>query len=152
MRHVFLNGKTEKVKKVARPLLGDYTVFIAVHYMFLNSREQIKQVVKVQEQLFENVPFKVKNLLTYIAAKTKQDKKQTQNVPVYRNSYSGYVIAVGKKVTKVRPGDLVACATVGQHYIDLICSPEHLVAKVSKKEYLRDVSIAGLGTIGNCCY
>jgi len=150
MRHVFLNKKTERVKKIARPLLGDYTVFIAVYYMFLDSREQIKKVAKVakvEEQLFENVPFKVKNLLTYIAAKTEQEKKQTQNVPIYRNSCSGYVIAVGKKVTKVRPGDLVACITIGQHYIDLICSPEHLVAKVSKKEYLRDASITGLGTI-----
>ena len=147
MRHVFLNKNTEKVKKVAQPLLGDHTVFVAVSYLFLNSREQIKQVIKAQEQLFENVPFKVKNLLGQTRVKTEQDKEEVQNGPVCRNSYSGYVIAVGKKVTKVRPGDLVAGTTIDQQSIDLICSPENLVTKLSKKEHLRDASIVGLGAI-----
>ncbi len=86
MRHVFLNKNTEKVKKVAQPLLGDHTVFVAVSYLFLNSREQIKQVIKAQEQLFENVPFKVKNLLGQTRVKTEQDKEEVQNGPVCRNS------------------------------------------------------------------
>jgi len=134
MRHLFLNRKTEKVKKVAQPLLGDHTIFVSISYLFLTTFQQVNQAIKAQEQLFENVPFKVKNLL-------RQDRSKIDQMPKTQhenecNSYSGYVIAVGKKVTNVRPGDFVAGKTTDQ-YMDLICSPEYSLTKLNKKEYLR---------------
>jgi len=144
MRHVFLNRKTEKVKKVAQPLLHDHAVFVAISYRFIISFKQVAHIIEAQEKLFESVPFKIKNLLDHTLKKIEQ--KSVHSHVSYLNSYSGFVIAVGKKVTKVRPGDLIAGITTNQD-IDLICSSEYLMTKLAKKEYLRDVSVVGFATI-----
>ena len=146
MRHLFLDKGSLKIKDVAQPLLDDHAVLVTVHYAFLCSKTEVEQVAKAHVKLLRNLPQKIKKVLKLkTAAPQAQTTKGSSEIT--KRSCVGQVIAVGKKIKGIHQGDWIACIAGGDNYTDLICVPEHLVAKVSKKEILYAASITGPGTI-----
>lgn len=143
MRHMYLDKSVTKVKNVAQPLLDDHVVLISVHYAFLCSKKEIEQVAKAQVKLLKNIPQKVKKVLKSAS----DSNEQNQVDQLSWRSCAGQVIAVGKKVKRIYPGEWVACIARGDNYTDLICVSEHLIAKVTNKELLKAASIAPLAAI-----
>ncbi|OMF22080.1 oxidoreductase [Paenibacillus sp. FSL H8-0548] len=63
-------------------------------------------------------------------------------------SASGEVIAVGEKVTDLKPGDLVAC--YGGPYVyhaEQLSVPRQLCVKLSSDKYLREAALVGLSSV-----
>lgn len=155
MRQVFLDKGIVVVREVCRPLLDDYSVLVAVHYSYVSSGTELATIAHAnQSVLFSNVPQKVKKILSSIsshgidgtAALIKSKLKGELQSLGY--SCAGRVIAVGKKVTSLRYGDYVACAGAGfAHHADIVCVPENLVVRVSKKEHLKLASLTTIGAI-----
>ena len=154
MRQVFLDKGTAVVKEVSRPYLDDYSVLVSVHYSFVSSGTEIATITNAKASLFTNVPHKVKRVLESVSAHGIESTtalikgKLKGDIACLGYSCAGHIIAVGSKVRNLRPGDLVACAGAGYaHHADLVCVPEHLTVKVSKKEHIRAASITTIGAI-----
>src|SRR3989344_5952736 len=115
MRQIFLENGALVIQNVAQPQLNDRTLLVSVHYSFISSGTEAATIANgKQSTLFSNVPHKIKAVLKSLAqhgvqgtqALMKSKLKGTLQALGY--SCSGKVIAVGKKVTKFRPGDYVA--------------------------------------------
>lgn len=155
MRQVFLEKGALVVQEVAQPQLEENVVLISVHYSFISSGTEAASISAAQRSvLFSNVPQKIKAVLTSLAqngiegtsALVKGRLKGTVQALGY--SCSGRVIAVGKKVTKFRPGDYVACAGAGwANHADVVCVPENLVISIGDEKYLKYASITTIGAI-----
>jgi len=155
MRQVFLDKGHIVVKDVCQPILEDHKVLVSVHYSFISSETELYTIEKSRESLFfSNVPQKIKKILESVSengmneTKTLVKGKIKGRVQTLGYSCSGTVIAVGKKIKKLRPGNLVACAGANiANHADIISIPENLVVKVKSKEFLRDASLATIGSI-----
>ncbi len=155
MRQVFLEKGALVVQQVAQPQLDENIVLISVHYSFISSGTEAASISTAQRSaLFSNVPQKIKSVLASLthhgiegtAALIKSKLKGTVQALGY--SCSGRVIAVGKKVTKFRPGDYVACAGAGwASHADVVCVPENLVVSVGDEKLLKHASITTIGAI-----
>lgn len=155
MRQVFLEKGALVVQDVAQPLLDDRSVLISVHYSFISSGTEAATIANAQRStLFSNVPQKIKAVLqsltthgiegTHALIKGKL-KGQLQTLGY---SCSGKVLAVGKKVTRFRTGDFVACAGAGwANHADVVCVPENLVALVNDHTIIKEASITTIGAI-----
>ena len=155
MRQVFLENGTLVVQKVAQPSLDDHALLISVHYSFISSGTEAATIANAKRStLFSNVPHKIKAVLKSLAvhgvegtqALVKSRLKGTLQALGY--SCSGKVIAVGKKITKFRPGDYVACAGAGwANHADVVCIPEHLAVAVKDEDAVKYASITTIGSI-----
>ena len=151
MRQLFLDKGNLVVKEVAQPLLHDYSVLVAVHYVYISRLTNIAQL-QDQEGLLSNVPHKVKRVLEAVASHAvspQQTKEEYRTHSAIGYSCSGHVISVGKKVKKFAPGDYVACVDPGYSpHTDLICIPEHCVVKISNKKHIKRASVSTLAASG----
>lgn len=154
MRQVFLQKGTVVVKEVSQPQLDEYSVLVCVHYSFISSGIELTSMHHAHTGLVGNFPAKIKNVLatvsTYGVEGTTALIRETLQGSIHALGYavSGQVIAVGKKVRRFRTGDYVACAGVGYaNHADLVCVPEHLTVKISKKEQVRAASITSIGAV-----
>ncbi len=155
MRQVFLEKGALVVQQVAQPQLDENIVLVSVHYSFISSGTEAASISSAQRSvLFSNVPQKIKAVLASLAqngvegtqALIKARLKGTVQALGY--SCSGRVIAVGKKVTKFRPGDYVACAGAGwANHADIVGVPENLVVSVPNEGLLKHASITTIGAI-----
>ena len=143
MRHLFLDTGEQKIKEVAQSLLDDHAVLVTVHYTFLYTNSEIEQAIKAQHKLLKNVPQKVRSTLKSIANTNPIDSFKKTNT--FGRSCSGQVIAIGKKVRTVIPGDFVACVADNANHTDLVCVPQHVVVKLSNKKTMRYACICALG-------
>lgn len=146
MRQVFLDKGSLAVQEMAQPLLQDQAVLVLVSYSFIGSDTDIATVASTQTGLFDNVPRKVKMILD-AAVTSARARRPSRVIQSLGYSCTGQVIATGKKVTHVRPGDFVACAGAGYaHHADLAVVPDHLVTRLSSKELLKKASVATVGS------
>ncbi|HEV2600737.1 MAG TPA: bi-domain-containing oxidoreductase [Candidatus Babeliales bacterium] len=150
MRQVFLQKGSVVLQQVSRPALDDYSVLVAVHYSFISTDAELAAIVNSAQRLsVTNVPQKIKKLLESLVIKNIEEPKL--NIGDFQSlgySCSGEVIAVGKKVTRIRAGDLVACAGVDYAYhADVVCVPENLVVRVRGKQHLISASVTAIGSI-----
>jgi len=155
MRQLFLDRGKVVVKEVCKPLLNDYSVLVKVEYSFISSGTELATIAQAgKSAFFGNVSEKVKKIMASFTAHGLEGttalikSKLKGEVQSLGYSCSGSVIAVGKKIKRLKTGDLVACAGAGYaHHADIVCVPEHLVAKVRDKEHLKQASITTLGAI-----
>lgn len=155
MRQVFLDKGTVVVKEVCKPLLDDYSVLVEVEYSFISSGTELATITQAgKNAFFGNVPEKVKKIMSSLTSHGLEGttalikSKLKGELQSLGYSCSGSVIAVGKKVKRLKTGDFVACAGAGYaHHADIVCVPEHLVAKVGNRQYLKQASITTLGAI-----
>lgn len=143
MRQLLLNKSNLAVKELAQPLLDDHALLVAVRYTYISSNTNITRM-ETQEGFLSNIPHKVKRVLDSVAG--------ASSVPVDSDSRmtcgyscSGYVVAVGKKVQRFAPGDLVACVDLGYlPHSDLVCVPEYGAVRVSSDTHLKAASLTGI--------
>lgn len=155
MRQVFLDSGTVVVKEVCKPLLNDYSVLVEVTYSFISSGTELATIAQAgKSSFFTNVPEKVKKVMASLATNGVEGTKALIKSKLKGEfqslgySCSGRVIAVGNKVKRIRTGDFVACAGAGYaHHADIVCVPEHLVAKVRDESFLKQASVTTLGAI-----
>ncbi len=154
MRQVFLDKGSVVIKEVAQPHLDDYSVLVMVHYSFVSSSTEITSLAPMQQSFFANVPQKVKKVLESVTSQSSSlpaifsQERFQKDIESIGYSCSGHIVAVGKKVSKFRPGDLVACAGAGYaHHADFICVPSSLIVKVPNKEMLKAASLTTIGAI-----
>jgi predicted dehydrogenase len=155
MRQVFLENGALVVQNVAQPHLDDRSILVSIHYSFISSGTEAATVANAgQSTLFHNLPHKIKAVLQSLAqngvegtqALIRSKLKGTLQALGY--SCSGKVIAVGKKVTKFRPGDFVACAGAGwANHADVVCIPENLAVAVQDESMVKYASITTIGAI-----
>ncbi len=150
MRQLFLEKNSMVVKEVCKPLLDDNSLLIAVHYAcFTNA--QTSADTHSKSNIFSKVPTKIKKVIEAFS-ETKENKEVQlkkaleEYVRFFSYSCSGTVLAVGNKVTKFRAGDLVACTgTEISDFADVVCVSEHLVARISNQQFLKDASMTTIG-------
>jgi predicted dehydrogenase/threonine dehydrogenase-like Zn-dependent dehydrogenase len=154
MRQVFLEKGIVKVKEVCEPILSENTVLIEVFYSCISPGTEGSTIANAQKSLFSTIPLKLPKVMMSIAkngiegTKALIKEKLAGDLQTLGYSCSGKVIAVGKKITKFRAGDFVACAGAGfAHHAEMIAVPENLVVKVTNQDYLKEASITTLGAI-----
>lgn len=154
MRQLFLDKGAVVLKKVCEPLLDEYSVLVCVHYSCMSSGTEIAAHEQTNSHFLSSVPYKVKKIIESIADNGIEGSmaliKGTLKgeVKSFGHACSGTVIAVGSKVTKIRAGDFVACAgSEFAKHADIVCVPEHLVAKVSSATFLKPASLTTIGSI-----
>ena len=156
MRQVFLDQGVVTLKEVCEPVLDDHLVMVQVHYSCISPGTENATIAgsTKKSMLLSNIPIKVAKVLQSIATHGIQGTKALirerlqGNLQTLGYSCSGKVIAVGKKITKFRSGDYVACAGAGlANHADIVCVPENLVVCVSDAEFLQQASYTTLGAI-----
>lgn len=154
MRQVFLEKGAMVINEVCQPAMDEHAVLVAVHYSCICSEAEaslIKQAGSLE--LFSNMSYKIKRVIESFSAhgidgaKSLIKNKLKGRIQALGYSCSGRVIAVGKKVTRFRVGDYVACAGSGYAYhADLVCVPEHFVVPVDAA-ILKEASVTTLGAM-----
>ncbi len=155
MRQLFLDKGSLIVQEVAQPSLDERSVLISVHYSFISSGTEAATISNAQRSvMFSNVPHKIKAVLQSITdngfggTSALINTKLKSNLQALGYSCSGRVLAVGKKVTKFRAGDFVACAGAGwANHADVVCVPEKLVVAVKDEAFVKHASITTIGSI-----
>lgn len=155
MRQIFLDRGTTVVKEVCRPLLNDYSVLVEVKYSCISSGTELATISATgKAALFGNIPEKVKKIMSSLVSHGVDGtvalikSKLQGEFQSLGYACSGMVIAVGKKVKRLKTGDFVACAGAGYaHHADIVCVPEHLVVKIYNEQKLKEASITTLGAI-----
>ena len=155
MRQLFLEKGSLIVQEVAQPSLDERSVLISVHYSFISSGTEAATISNAQRSvIFSNVPNKIKTVLQSISENgfagthALVNSKLKGNLQALGYSCSGRVLAVGKKVTKFRAGDFVACAGAGwANHADVVCVPENLVVAVKDEAFVKYASITTIGSI-----
>lgn len=155
MRQLFLEKGSLIVQEVAQPSLDERSVLVSVHYSFVSSGTEAATISNAQRSMiFSNVPNKIKTVLQSITENGFGgtygliNSKLKGNLQALGYSCSGRVLAVGKKVTKFRAGDFVACAGAGwANHADVVCVPENLVVAIKDEAHVKSASITTIGSI-----
>ena len=155
MRQLFLEKGSLIVQEVAQPSLDERSVLISVHYSFISSGTEAATISNAQRSIiFSNVPNKIKTVLQSITengfagTSALVNSKLKGSLQALGYSCSGRVLAVGRKVTKFRAGDFVACAGAGwANHADVVCVPENLVVAVKNEAFVKHASITTIGSI-----
>lgn len=157
MRQVFLEKGLIAVKEVCEPALEEHSVLVCVHYSCISSGTETATIASASNNKvlsFSNIPKKiqkvVESFVTHGLEGTKAliRQKLISNVQALGYSCSGQVIAVGKKVKKVKAGDYVACAGAGfASHADVVCVPENLTVLISDQTHIKEAALTTIGAI-----
>ena len=155
MRQLFLDKGLLAVREACEPVLDDYSVLVDVHYSFVSSGTERATVGTASANpLTSNVVSKVRKVLQslategYAGTKALVEARLSGTVQSIGYSCSGRVIAVGKKVNKLKIGDPVACAGAGlANHADIVCVPENLVVPLPSEKFLKSASATTIGSI-----
>ncbi len=149
MKQILLEKGAVTLHDVPVPTIGAYDVLVVVYYSFIDSgsHRSVEQAA-IDSTFLE----KVKRAF-HIAGTHNHENKQTQlhgsmqeALHVLGVACSGQVIAVGSHVRHVAVGDWVACSSAEYAiHAEIVSVPEHLVAVVQSKKYIRSASIAAIG-------
>ena len=153
MRQVFLNKGAIALKEVCEPVLHDHSVLVSVYHSLIIPETEKSIISPFDEaSIFKSIPEKLRNIFQSLTTKTIVDMIAFVKQEFYGeikplgHSCSGRVIAVGKKVTKFRAGDYVACIGSGfANHADIVCVPEQFVTHVHNKSKLQEASFVAVG-------
>jgi predicted dehydrogenase/threonine dehydrogenase-like Zn-dependent dehydrogenase len=148
MRHEFLNERAQRVKKFAQPLLDEQAILVAVQYVFFVSPEALASSIKTQRSEPISLPQKIKTVFERSMRMQRTTEYISEKNSIDSHSFSGYVIATGAKVSTLRPGDAVACISVGDAvYSDLACISEYDAVLISDPAHIKNASVTGFALL-----
>ncbi|OGB96962.1 hypothetical protein A3F06_01250 [candidate division TM6 bacterium RIFCSPHIGHO2_12_FULL_36_22] len=153
MRQVFLDKGAISIKDVCQPLLDDFSIVVSVAYSFMSAGKGLADVLQANQEFYSaTIPDKIRHLVHMISHQdTSSATAILKNVRTYMpigHSCSGVVVAVGKKVTKFRIGDYVACTGDGlANHADIVCVPEKLAVRIDNEDFLKEACITGIGAM-----
>lgn len=155
MKQVLLGNRIH-VEDVPVPGLGPGEVLVEVAYSFISTGTELAGVKSAGKSIIGKIkehPQRIAQVMEMIRVNgvrktvaSVQMKLETRTAPGY--SASGRVIATGRNVGHLVPGDLVACA--GQGYAchaEVVAVPANLVAKLPAGCDLKNASGATLASI-----
>jgi len=150
---VFLNKGAIALKEVCEPVLHDHSVLVSVYHSLIIPETEKSIISPLDEaSIFKSIPEKLRNIFQSLATKPIVDMVAFIKQEFYGqikplgHSCSGRVIAAGKKVTKFRAGDYVACIGSGfANHADVVCVPEQFVTHVHNKSKLQEASFVAVG-------
>lgn len=153
MRQVFLNRGAIALKEVCEPALNDHSMLVSVyHSLIIPETEQSLIQESEKEAVLKNIPEKIRLIFNSISTKNIEGltdiirKNLYGEIKALGHSCSGKILAVGKKVTKFRPGDYVACAGNGfASHADIVCIPENFAIKLKDRSLLQQASFITIG-------
>lgn len=157
MQQVFLERGQAIVHQVPEPLLDAHAVALQVHYSFISMGTESATLVASGTSLSKKVLNNLSQSITKVRTSLQENGitgtlalikgAQHQSLEI-GYSCAGQVIAVGEKVRSIKVGDFVAAGGSGlANHAELVAVPEHLVAKVTDKEMLKQASVTTIGAI-----
>lgn len=157
MKQLFLQKGTILVKDVDQPVVGENEILVKVFYSFISTGTESATVSASGQSLIKKTLSNISQssqkffgaLKDHGFAGTKAlIQASTYQYQALGYSCSGQILEVGNKITRLRPGDYVACAGAGfAHHADIIAVPGNLAVKLAGKEWLKQTSITTIGAI-----
>lgn len=157
MKQLFLERGNVQTYNVSEPLYGPNDILVNVHYSFISSgtesatvaTSQIGLAKKFYSQLQTNTQKLIDTFKQHGYAGTRFLLKEKAHQKLALGySCSGQIVAKGKNITHVQPGDYVACAGAGlANHAQIVAVPDKLVTRLSDATHLREASITTLGAI-----
>jgi len=143
MRQLLLDKETLVAGRVAKESLDVHSVLIAVSYSYLSSHTKVEEKHTCCEKFAESVPSRVQRFFSSV-----ETRSAYGDIAQLGRSCSGRVLAVGAKVSALRPGDWVACVVKNDtSQSDMVCVPEQFVVKIPNKELLKEASLVAIGAV-----
>jgi len=149
MKQVLLEKGAVTLHDVPAPHVGSHEVLVVVYYAFIDSGSHHTIEDAGVDTTFMDT---LKRAFDAVSATTRGRQRtlsRTQShhaLHVLGASCAGQVIAVGSHVQHVAVGDWVACASAEYAvHAELVSVPEHLVAVLQSKAYIRSASIGAIG-------
>ena len=157
MKQVFSLGGTIIVEEIDAPVIDDNSVLVMNLYSAISVGTEKATISKKQEtSLIKRLLIKTNLTKGYAMVKeigikrTLKAVKDTSELLLVPMGYSsaGKVIAVGKNITDISPGDLVACAGGGfATHAEIVKIPKNLICKVPQNVNLKEAAFTTLGAI-----
>ena len=157
MKQVFSLGGTIIVEEIDVPVIDDNSVLVMNLYSAISVGTEKVTISKKQEtSLIKRLLNKTNLTKGYAMVKeigikrTFKAVKDTSELMLVPMGYSsaGKVIAVGKNITDISPGDLVACAGGGfATHAEIVKIPKNLICKVPQNVNLKEAAFTTLGAI-----
>ncbi len=154
MKQVFTSKIGVVVKDTIAPSLSSGLVLIRVYYSCISAGTEISAVRGASTSLLKRAidhPEQIKQAFEILKKEGLQKLKGKVDSSVEKLGSSGYsisgeVIAVGKGVTDLKVGDLVAAGGNTANHAEYVCVPRNLVVKVPEG---LDMTYASMGTVGS---
>lgn len=152
MKQILLEKGAVTSHDVPIPTCGAHDVLVVVYYSFIDSGSHRSAG---QGSLDATFLEKVKRAFHIVGGHGQESRgaglqnHQNEALRVLGVSCAGQVMAVGSHVRHVAVGDWVACSSAEYAlHAEIVSVPEHLVAVVQSKKYIRAASIAAIGARG----
>jgi polar amino acid transport system substrate-binding protein len=145
-----------RVEEVAAPALAERFVLVANAYSVISAGTEKTKIDMGKKSLVAKArarPDLVKQVIQKIKSDGLSATLRTVNARLDGAAPLGYssagtVIAVGREVVGVAPGDTVACAGAGYaNHAELVAIPRNLVARVPENVTADEAAFATLGSI-----
>lgn len=145
MRREFIDQRLHNMRTFAEPLLDGHTVLVLINAVFVESHTALP--AGIAQQCCESVGLaqKVKTVFERFSH-ARSSKKTDPQILSDTYSCTGVVIAVGKEVRTLRPGDSVACLGSRETwYADLACISEYEAVILADPKDFKQQAVAGYG-------
>ena len=156
MKQVFNVKGTAKVKEVPVPQCEAGEILVENIYSAVSTGTELKSITPEKTTLLKKV-LKRKDLLDFAIKKAKNEgifKTYRFGKSMFTNwwplGYScvGKIICIGKDVSSLKVGDIVACSGLGfANHAEYVVVPKNFVVKIPKKVDPRNAAFATIGAI-----
>lgn len=146
MRHEFIEQRLQNMRAFAEPMLDAHMILVAINTVFVESHAALP--ARVAQQCCESIGLaqKVKTVFERVSRAQTQSSNDRTLADTY--SCSGIVVAVGKEVRTLRPGDMVACLGSRETwYADLACISEYEAVLLNSADDYKKQAVAGYGVL-----
>ncbi|HBS48318.1 TPA: oxidoreductase [Candidatus Dependentiae bacterium] len=157
MKQLFLQKGSVLIKNVPIPQYSKNDVVVRTYYSFISSGTEIATLNESGKSLLKKFISNFSDNFKKVKAAVKDNGIQgtlslinSKKSEVIQLGYScsGQVVAVGSDVEKFKIGDYVACAGAGfANHSEIVCVPSNLIVKLQSDEYLKQSSLAAIGSI-----
>ncbi|MBT4594416.1 Gfo/Idh/MocA family oxidoreductase [bacterium] len=157
MKQLFLSKGRAIIKDVPVPLLGDKNVLVELRHSFVSTGTEEATRAATGESLLKKAMNKPsEKIATVLEILHEHGVLATYNLVKGKASQlleagyscSGKVVAIGKFVEGIKPGDFVACAGAGYaSHGQYAVVPVNLMVKIKDETFLEHASIASIGAI-----
>lgn len=147
MRHEFMEQRLQNMRTFAEPMLDAHMILVSINAVFVESHAALP--ARVAQQCCEAIGLaqKVKTVFERVShAYAKKQSAANTLSDIY--SCSGVVVAVGKEVRTLRPGDMVACLGSRETwYADIACISEYEAVLLNGTEDHKKQAVAGYAVL-----
>jgi predicted dehydrogenase/NADPH:quinone reductase-like Zn-dependent oxidoreductase len=146
MRHEFIEQRLQNMRAFAEPMLEAHMILVAINAVFVESHAALP--ARIAQQCCEVIGLaqKVKTVFERVSHAYTKNGNERALSDTY--SCSGIVVAVGKEVHSLRPGDMVACLGSRETwYADLACISEYEAVLLSSTEDYKKQAVAGYAVL-----